>query len=256
MVMVTGAFASMAQNNYGLKLVGYSCVGFAFLFFFEALFDWKKKNELSPLARTLNFIELIVLGGLATLLFFRSFFIDFNGSASTFTILLIVLTALYTIYLLRFIGRWWAKSKSLSAGLILYFLVLIFFLTSSILAIGLHSISYFIGATGVACLLAFIVWVILSKRILVEGESTSIIAHIWKMRNKSIVVLVASLVVGSYFVLNRSNFIPPLYTSEKPAGYLELVKQSEEGKEKTEEDGNLYKLFDDRYQSFLRKYDQ
>jgi hypothetical protein len=116
--------------------------------------------------------------------------------------------------------------------------------------------SYLVGVAGMACLLAFVVWAILSKRILVEGESTSIVAHIWKMRNKSIVVLVASLAVGLYFALNRSNFIPPLYTSEKPAGYLELVKQSEEGEEKTEEDGKLYKLFDDRYQSFIRKYDQ
>jgi uncharacterized membrane protein (DUF106 family) len=134
--------------------------------------------------------------------------------------------------------------------------VLIFFLISSILAIGLHNLSYLIGTIGMVCLLAFIVWVILSRRILVDGESTSIVAHIWKMRNKSIVVLVASLVVGLYFALNRSNFIPPLYTSEKPAGYLELVKQSEEGKEKTDEDGKLYKLFDDRYQSFIRKYDR
>jgi hypothetical protein len=256
MVMVTGAFASMAQNNYGLKLIGFSCAGFAFLFLFEALFDWKKKFELSALARTLNFIELIVLGGLATLLSFRSLFIDFNGASTLFTVLLIILTSLYVSYLLRSIGRWWSKSKSLSKGLILYFLVLIFFLISSILAIGLHNLSYLIGTIGMVCLLAFIVWVILSRRILVDGESTSIVAHIWKMRNKSIVVLVASLVVGLYFALNRSNFIPPLYTSEKPAGYLELVKQSEEGKEKTDEDGKLYKLFDDRYQSFIRKYDR
>jgi hypothetical protein len=256
MVMVTGAFASMAQNNYGLKLIGFSCVGFAFLFFFEALFDWKKKVELSTLARTLNFIELIVLGGLATLLFLRSLFIDFNGASTMFTVLLIVLTSLYLSYLLRLVGRWWSKSKSLSTGLILYFLVLIFFLSSSILAIGQHNLSYLTGATGLACLLAFIVWVVLSRRILVDGESTSIVAHIWKMRNKSIFVLVASLVVGLYFVLNRSNIIPPLYTSEKPAGYLELVKQSEEGKENSEEDRNLYKLFDDRYQSFIQKYNR
>jgi hypothetical protein len=256
MIMVTGAFASMAQNNYGLKLIGFACAGFAFLFFFEALFDWKKKSELSTVARTLNFIELIVLGGLATLLSFRSFFVDFNGASTLFTVLLIILTSLYVSYLLQSIGRWWAKSKSLSTGLILYFLVLVFFLISSILAIGLHYMSYLVGVAGMACLLAFVVWAILSKRILVEGESTFIVAHIWKMRNKSIVVRVASLAVGLYFALNRSNFIPPLYTSEKPAGYLELVKQSEEGEEKTEEDGKLYKLFDDRYQSFIRKYDQ
>lgn len=256
MIMITGAFASMAQNNYGLKLIGLTCLGFACLFFFEALLDWKRKIELSLSTRILLTIELLVLGALALLLFFRSNFIDFNEATMLFSVLLIILTSIYIIYLIRSVSRWWSKSKSLSTGLALYFLVLVLFLATSILMLGVHSKSTFTGIVGIFCLVAFGLWVVVSKKIIVEGERMSIVSHIWKMNNKSFIVLVASLAIGLYFVLNRSNFIPPLYTNEKPAGYLKLIKEAEEGTENIDEEQRTYKLFDQRYQSFIKKYDR
>jgi len=256
MIMITGAFASMAQNNYGLKLIGLTCLGFSCLLFFEALFDRKRKTELSPTGKILLTVELLVLGGLALLLFFRSYFIDFNEATLLFSILLTVLTLIYVSYLIRSVSRWWSKSKSLSTGLVLYYLVLILFLITSILVIGVHSNNSFIGLAGTICLMTLVLWVILSKKIIVEGERITITSHIWKMQNKSFIVLIASLVVGLYFVLNRSNFIPPLYTNEKPSGYLKLIKEAEEGTENANEEDHTYQLFDERYQAFIKKYAQ
>lgn len=256
MIMITGAFASMAQNNYGLKLIGLTCLGFSCLFFFEALFDRKRKTALSSTNKILLTVELLVLSGLALLLFFRSYFIDFNEATFLFSILLILLTSIYVIYLIQSVSRWWSESKSLSTGLVLYFLVLILFLITSILVIGVHNNNAFIGIAGAICLMTFVLWVILTKKIIVEGERITIISHIWKMQNKSFIVLIALLAVGLYFVLNRSNFIPPLYTNEKPAGYLKLIKEAEDGTEDAEEEEHTYQLFDERYQAFIKKYAQ
>src|SRR5260370_1036635 len=38
LAVVMGAFASMAQNSYGMKLIGLVCLGFCFTFLYEVFF--------------------------------------------------------------------------------------------------------------------------------------------------------------------------------------------------------------------------
>ncbi|HEX5172341.1 MAG TPA: hypothetical protein VFW11_24365 [Cyclobacteriaceae bacterium] len=254
MTMITGALASVARNNYGMKLIGFACVGFAFLFFFEALFDGKRRSQLTVAERALSVVELVALGGIALLLFFRSFFINIENATEGFTLLMTILTFVYSIYLFGYLRKWWSESKALSIGLLLYFLVLIVFLLTAVAAAGFHSDVYLAGPAAFALFILFVVWSIVQKGLLINGERTSIISHIWKMRNKSAIVLFAFVAVSLFFVLHRSNLIPPLYTSEKPAGYLHLVRQAEEGTEGTSAQEHPYELFDKRYKKFIKKY--
>jgi len=252
MTLITGSFASMAQNNYGIKMIGLTFLGFACLFFFEALFDRKRTLDLPVFNRTLFLIELLSLGTISLLFFFRSFFITINGATQILTLMTFALIVVYVIYLFQSILKWWSDSKSLSAGLILYFLISILFLTAGVLAFTFHIGSNYLGVSGFLCLAAFVIWAVIHPKISIHGERTSIFRQIWKLRNKSILVLASSVLVASFFALNQSNLIPPLYTSEKPAGYIHLVRQAEEGTLSKNEPA--YELFDERYKNFIDKY--
>lgn len=252
MIMITGAFASVAQNNYGMKLIGIACLGFAFLFLFEAAFDYKRRSELKKSEKFLSIVELVLLGSIALLLFFRSFFITLENASALLTSLLILLSSLYFLYLFGYLQKWWQKSKPLATGLLFYFLVLILCLVAVVIIPGAGYNNFILESLILICLLVFVVWIVVHNRLMIDGENTSIIAQIWRMRNKSAILFFACLMVGLFFVLHRSHIIPGLYTSEKPAGYLQLARDKEDKTKNSDEHSN--EIFDQRYSEFVKKY--
>ena len=73
LAVTMGAFASMAQNSYGMKLMGLVCLGFCLTFLYELFFSVPKLQDLSLKSKRWFSLELVALNFLALLFFFRSF---------------------------------------------------------------------------------------------------------------------------------------------------------------------------------------
>ena len=72
-LLVMGAFASMAQNNYGMRLLGIVSLVFGVLFAIQFFIIWKKKSK----KNIFSLVELASMSLIALLFTMRVFYIRF-----------------------------------------------------------------------------------------------------------------------------------------------------------------------------------
>ena len=89
-LLVMGAFASMAQNAYGLKICGIACLGFALTFLHEMFFTPRQSDD-QLVSLWIFYVELIFLSVIALVFLFRNFSIDLPFSDTLLTVSLTVL---------------------------------------------------------------------------------------------------------------------------------------------------------------------
>jgi len=249
MSLIVGGFASMAQNDYGFKIIGYSAIGFALLFFIQSL---NKIGSTKP-HKWLSFIEYLLLSMVAIVFACRALFIHFQYIEIIFSGSCIVLVLLHLDRLIRAYQS--TKNDSAILGYLVgaYNLSIILFLLSLSLAPFSPLIAEVIGVLSFGVLLIFIGGSISKKNILLEGEKISPIKFVLAFKNTSVLMITVLLIFSGYIGLTKIDVIPRLYSSEYPQGYIELIEQAESGKE-TQVNGQFkHEIFKKRYDAFVEK---
>lgn len=248
-LLITGAFASMAQNAYGMTILGISATFFGILFAIQWLRAWNKKEK-----NGLTLTELTCLVILSALLALRVFNLHFKSVETLFTATAIILAAVYVIRLARFFNPKTRMDGKISWLVLFYYLSLILFLLAS-------SLTPFIpGAVAPAGILAFVLLLLfvtgswISRDQIVEGEKTSGFLFVSRFKDCSALLLSLFILFTLYTGLTRLGWLPKMYTSVYPQTYYQLVSQAETGKEVPVDGKYKHEEFKARYDAFIRKY--
>lgn len=245
LVMITGTLASMALNDYGMKLMGIGCLGFALAFLHELIMHRPNKP--------IRMIELVILTVICLLLACRNLYIEIPAGQTISTILFALLGLLYFYHGMRALLKFWSLNRKAAIGLLGYYGALVSFLVGFLS--GLVSISPDYGTVaGIIFISLCAVTHFTSRPLYVEGDNTSVLQLITETKNKSTVVLLALLVTGFFYTSIHYRVLPPLYAGDMPVGYIRLVQQAESGQDPMAAKGKpRHREFRQAYQRFLER---
>lgn len=247
-LLVMGAFASMAQNSYGLKIMGGVAFAFGLLFIAEFISVLRKKEKKDSFA----LIEPACLTLLSFIFGLRVFYIHFNYVELLFGIAGVLLMLVYLRkMIIRF--RHFKPKNSLLASLVLVFhLSIILFLISLSLVPFLPKTAEVAGISAFVLLMIFSLIGFFKKELLVEGENISAFAAVKKFKDHSIIILSLILMFSFYIGFNRIGVLPAIYSDEYPRAYFEQVEKAATGKEKAVDGKFNHEKFMYQYQQFLK----
>jgi hypothetical protein len=240
LALVVGGFASIAQNDYGLKIVAWACFGFALAFLVEVLLNYRKY----PAGIV---VERIALTALFVLFGMRALYIHFPYVEWIVIGVALILIILYAQRAVRIYRETTGDNRLFSLLVLVYYASVIFFLSSIVVRPLEATISQVIGGVGGLMLGIFILGVLARPVHLIEGTETRLLSFVRQRRDHSSILMTGFLIASVYIGLNFLGLIPSLYTREVPQAYIELVNRAETGQEKAV-DG---KYTHDRYKEAL-----
>ena len=247
-LLIMGTFASMAQNSYGLNIIGAVAFIFGLLFLIEIISLVRKKKETAISA----FIEPGCLFIIFVVLGLRVFYVHFSYVEWFFGAAVSLLIIFYCMKMITRFRYYQTKNRLLSVLVIVFHLSIIFFLASLALVLLASSLAEVAGVAAIVLLIGFILAAWLKKKVLVEGTDLSPFKMVAGFKGHSIILAVLTLLFSLYFGLNRVGVLPPIYSDEYPKAYFELIDQSATGKEKPVNGKYKYQEFIEKYHQFLR----
>ncbi|MBK9928407.1 MAG: hypothetical protein IPP04_00845 [Saprospiraceae bacterium] len=248
-LLVMGAFASMAQNEYGMTILGLVSGAFSLLFGIQ-LVDSLKNDAYTRI----DLAELSSLTVLSALLALRVFQIYFKWAEFIFMFAAVILLL---VYVSRIISKVVSYQKAKTP---LIWLVVLFYLSLMVYIISMVAVPFWPVISEPAGIIAFILLIIFSisswrfKKISANGENFSAFQLVARLKDRSILLISLFLIFTLYAGFTRIGWLPKMYTSELPQSYYELLKDAETGKEKPLNGKYQYEEFKVRYDDFVKKH--
>ena len=247
-LLVMGAFASMAQNSYGIKIMIGVAFAFALVFlvqFISALLNRDKKDPYS-------LVEPACFFSLSFVFSLRAMNLRFPFIELLFAIAGILLILIFIKKTISRYNIFKSKNNYLSILLIAFHLSIILFLFSMILIPFAQKTAELIGIIAFVLLLIFILAGLLKKNVLVDGVKVSPFSMVINFNDHSVVIGTICLLFSFFIGLNKFGVLPGIYSDEYPQAYFDLVNKAASGKEKPVDGKYQYELFKDNYDQFLK----
>lgn len=246
-LLITGAFASMAQNSYGLKMMGGVAFGFGLVFLIELVFTF-----ISPEKKdTFVLVELLCLDILSFIFALRIFNMRFPLIEIWFAAAGVGLAMLFLWKLLPRFRLLKGQNKYLAMLSLVFHLSIILFLISLVLFPFKPKVGE--GAGIIACALMFVLIIagFLKRKIMVDGENVNAFTMIKRFNDHSVIIVSLFLLFTLYVGFNRVGVLPGIYSDEYPQAYYDLVNKASSGKEEPVDGKNKYEIFKEQYDQFL-----
>lgn len=249
LLLVMGAFASMAQNSYGLKIMGGVAFVFALLFLSEFITTLrsKEKEDLFTITEPVCLFVLSFVFGL------RVFYIHFNYVELLFGIAAFLLAVIYLRKMMYRYRKFEKGNWILSMFVIIFHLSIVLFLISLALVPFSPQIAEATGIGSFVLFLIFIIAGVLKKNLLVEGEPVSAFQIVRKYKDHSIIIITMIIMFSFYIGFNRIGILPGIYSDEYPKAYFELVNKATTGKEKSVDGEFKHEKFKEKYDQFVKR---
>ncbi len=247
-LLIMGSFAAMAQNDYGITILGIVSFAFSFLFALQLMRSFTKKKT-----GYLYFLELLSLIMLSLVLGFRVFYIHFALVEFVFGTAGVVLVAVYLNKLIQTYSEVRTRNKLLSVLVACFHLSLIFYTLSMVTVPFIPSLAEPAGAIAFALLIGFIAASYLKKDIMLEGEKTSGFKFVSRFKDRSVVLASLFLLFTLYLGLTKVSVLPKMYSDEFPQSYFQLINQAETGKEKPVNGKYKHEEFKEMYDRFVER---
>ena len=247
-LLIMGAFASMAQNNYGIKIMGAVAIAFGFVFLVEFITELRKKGkkDMYALAEPLCLFILSIVFAL------RVFYLRFAYVELLFAAAALLLALIYLRKLIQRFRQLKPKNNFLAILLFIFHLSIILFLASLALIPFLPKISEATGAGAFILLLIFLAAALFRRNILVDGESVSAFQMITQFKDHSIIIVSLFLLFSLYVSFTRIGVLPAIYSDEYPQAYFNLVNKAASKEEKPVDGRYKHEDFMEKYQQFLK----
>ena len=247
--LVAGAFAAMAQNDYGIKVLGWVAVAFAVLFviqFVQVLFS--EMNE-----KVIPLLELGSLTIMATVLALRAYYIRFPFVEVIFGASGLALITIYIIKLLRSWSELTKRNKVLAILVSLFYGSIIFYVVSMVAVPLAPGIAEPMGGIAFGLVILFCILSFVKKNLLLDGEYVFAFKYVLKFKDRSVVLLTLFVLFTAYMGLTKVGILPKMYSDEYPQAYFELVKQAETGNEKPVSGKYKHEEFKEMYDQFVSR---
>jgi hypothetical protein len=247
LTIIVGAFAAMAQNDYGLTIIAAACFFMAGILVVELIGGFRSK-KLDKLVELSGLSILFVLFGLRAL-YIHFTFVEF--------VLLLSSAALIITYLMHLrenlvvVG---GDNLIMKRLVILYYLGIIGFLISIILTLYVPVLGEPFGVISTLFIGLFALGVWRYKSLLVNGERVTTANYLSRSAGHSLILVTGFVLISIYAGLSMFNLLPTLYTSKLPHNYIELINQAEQGGEKPVDGTYKYQRYEEAYARFLKEH--
>jgi hypothetical protein len=242
-----GAFASMAQNGYGLIILGGVAFAIALVFLYQLkkYLDNKEKKDIGLS------IELFSLFLVATILGLRVFYIHFPFIEVVFELGIVALIIVYLQNMTKYFVSFKSKSTSMSILILLFYIAIIFYFISLAFVPILAQFSGLAGVIAMVFLLLFISIALLLKNVLMDGEKVSVFKIVAGTRGNAVLLICLFSLFTLYEGFTRTGVFPRIYSDEFPQAYFEMVNKAESGKEIAVKGRYRYQDFKEKYDAYL-----
>lgn len=247
-LLVMGAFASMAQNSYGLKIMGGVAFVFGLVFIVEFISILRKDDKKD----VFTLLEPVCLFILSFIFGLRIFYVHFPYVEFLFGAAGVLLMLLYLRKMILRFRHLQPKSSFLAILMLIFHLSIIFFLISIALVPFAPKMTEVTGAGALVLLLGFIVAGFLRWNLMVDGEKVSPFSMVRHFKDYSIIIVSLFLLFSLYLGMNRVGLLPGIYSDEFPRSYYELVNRAALKKEKPVDGRYKHEDFKEKYDQFLR----
>ena len=248
-LLIMGAFASMAQNSYGLTILGTTAIVFGLIFLYQFIMAYRKKEKINPA----NQVELLSLSLLSFLFALRIFHIHFPYVEWLFSFTALTLGMVYIKNMIERYTMTKGKNSTLAFILLIFYGSLVLFIFSFVLAPFVPGFAVYAGGGGFILLLVFLVSLFLKKDLKIEGEKVAVVKMIARYRDRSLLLISLFFIISLYFGFTELKILPPLYSDQLPQAYYELVGNAESGKEMPVNGRYKHEEFKERYELFLKR---
>jgi hypothetical protein len=247
-LLVMGAFASMAQNSYGLKIMGGVAFAFGLIFMLEfiTILGKKASKDVYALAELAAMILFAVIFGC------RIFHIYFPYIERLFAAAGAWLVFFYLRKLFIRYRRLVSRNRRLAWLGLIFHLSIILFLVSLIMIPFTSQKAEWVGMAAFALLLIFIIGAFVKGDDLVDGDKVTAMQMVTGYRDHSIVLTSLFLLFSLFAAFNKAGLVPAIYSDEFPQSYFKLLDDATSGKEKSADGKYKYKEFMEKYQQFLK----
>lgn len=251
-LLVMGAFASMAQNSYGLKIMGF--VSFSFFLLFLTQLGYVIKNKGSK--DVLGIAELSGLSLLSLILGLRVFYIHFNFVETLFVIAGIILIFVYGFKMSEEYKKLINENRILAWLVIIYHLSIILFILSMIAVPFISWIGQPLGAIAFVLMIFFLGISYFKGEMFFKGENVSSFEIIIHAKDRSPVLATLFILFSLYTGLTLVGVLPGMYSDEFPQAYFEMVNKSETGLEEPVDGKYRHEEFKKQYDQFLESFEK
>jgi hypothetical protein len=241
-LLLLGAFASMAQYSYGMKICGLASLGFTVAFLVEL---WSIQS--GEKVRIRHSLELASLALVSLVFTFRNFSIEWP-------IFNVLQTVGLTIILVLLCYNAFIQIKAEKAGrkaitISIYYTSVILFVLSALLGIVFPQLTQYIILAALASLALFLVLAAIVGPVSSDRDAMSIWGYLRdQLKDKSALILIACILVIGFGALHASGVLPRLYYGTYPQGYQNLIESGV-----TSSDQNKSGEFKKRYEVFLER---
>ena len=249
-LLIMGAFASMAQNDYGIKILGLVALSFSLLFAIQLISANRKKSARRDKSDLLELLSLILL---SLILALRVFYIRFPFVELVFGGAGILLVIIYARKALRSFRLNQPKSIRMAWLVLGFHSSILLYIVSMITVPFVPSVSEPAGGIAFALLLVFVGTCLWSKEIMFGGEKLTGFAYVARFKDRSVVLLTLFLLFTAYLGLTKLSIIPKMYSAEFPQSYFKLVAEAESGKEKPTAGKYKHEEFKEMYDRFVQR---
>lgn len=250
-LLVMGTFASMAQNSYGLKIMGGVAFAFGLIFLLEFVNIIGKKETRDGYALA----ELAAMIVFSAIFGCRVFNIHFPFIEWLFAAAGIWLVFFYIRKLFIRFHRLVFRNKRLAWLGVFFHLSIILFLVSLIMIPFASQKAEWAGMAAFALLLIFIIGAFVKRDDLVDGNKVTTMEMVTGYRDHSIVLASLFLLFSLFAAFNKAGLIPAIYSDEFPQAYFKLVDDASARKEKPVQGKYKHEEFKKMYEQFLKHND-
>ena len=247
-LLITGAFASMAQNSYGIKIMGGVAFAFGLVFLVEFI-SVLRRNEKKDVYTIMEPLCLCLLSFIFSL---RVFYIHFPYIEILFVVAGLVLVLIYLRKVILRFRHFRSKNNYLAILILVFHLSIILFLISLTMLLFAPKTSELTGALALVLLVGFVVAAVFKRILMVDGEKVSAFSIVTRFKDYSIIIVCLFLLFSLYLGLNKIGMLPGIYTDEFPRAFYELVDRAALKKEKPVDGRYKHQDFKQEFDQFLR----
>jgi hypothetical protein len=233
-MLIMGAFASMAQNAYGIKMIGFVAIAFTLVFSWQLLFD--KKNQGGSSDR----VEVVSLIIMSIILAMRVFYIRFAYVELIFALAALALIIVYAYKVIALFRRQ-SNASPVWTTVLFYASVIIYLISIAMMPFSAR-LGNAAGEAGFAVLILFLI-------VAAGARDTSVI----RLSDRSFILISLFVLFTAYAALTRFNALPPMYDTEFPNAYYQLINDAERGDVKLYDGKPKHEAYKSAYNRFVKR---
>jgi hypothetical protein len=250
LLLVTGAFASMAQNSYGLTIMGGVASAFAIVFLIQLIRIVRKKG-LDDISQVM---ELSGLSVMSAILAMRVFYIHFQYVEIVFGLAGCILIVVYARKMINAFILIRRESTYLALMAVIFYSSIVLFLLSMTTIPFLPLLAEPAGMTAFGLILIFIAVSLYKGNVIFADDKITAIRLATRAENRSVVLISVFLLFSLYMGLTKVDLLPKVYSDEFPQSYFELVNRAESGQEIPVDGRFEHERFKEQYDLFIKRH--